>query len=187
MSSLPCSLFGWLICIFVTSIIIGLPCWLTGCNPNVKGGCLTKDIISGNLTEIHISEYVCRKCTHYCNNGKNCCAWKTYDCWEVVLSFQEILDSDSENPGDVCQQRFGRFPELQTAENIASDYSLYQKYIRAIDRNTEICTGPKFSLSTWIAGIFFLSLAGLTVLIAFISGFYIMIQIVILKNDFTIN
>ena len=53
---------------YMIFFIIGMCTWLIGCNKDVDGGCLTRDVYNSTYSEKYIETDQCSECTHWCVN-----------------------------------------------------------------------------------------------------------------------
>jgi len=134
-----------LICVF---FIIGLPMWLVGCNPNVENGCLTRDLLPGNVTDYNIQSGVC--CSS-CKCGKSTCCCGGYSCYSASLGINSF-------DGHCDASLNGIYYTQSDAEN--TGYFIGQILQILIDPRTKVCTiYIAEGKNVWIAGIFFMAFA----------------------------
>jgi hypothetical protein len=149
--------------VFVT---IGLPCWIVGCNPDLPGGCLTRELDNMTYTgKVLVTDVCCSTCSkQVCSTNKDgsqschteywCCGGRT--CFTCDYKWEKTADKD----GSCTFQCGGVYYSATDALNPATSiYQLNSTAILAYDPRTHICTTKGASKATWVTGITFLSLA----------------------------
>lgn len=146
----------------VCCFVIGLPCWLVGCNPDVEYGCLTRQIINMTYVGKTLETGVCcsecseERCTSTtsiptCTTHTYCC--QGYSCYSCTYHF-ETTDGTPRSCTQGCKQVYRTATEALTPTR-----PLNQTYMFAYDDKTHLCQEADGSKSTWIVGVFFLCLA----------------------------
>ena len=114
-------IFWTLIISIIICIIIGIPMWVVGCNPNVKNGCLTREIVEGTVANSTVSTETCSSCSVYCyvNKMTICCMYDYYDCYDVTVDF-----AYGNNDTNICLYLSGTYDDIDDATNTMNSYSL---------------------------------------------------------------
>ena len=153
----------FLACSVVVTFIIGFPCLLVGCNPNVPGGCATRAVDLFNLTHVSVTENeCCSRCQQCSGSGSHkschsyCCR---YGCSDYVLHFSAV-DSTRH-----CSMEFGIYESSSAAMNAGLAWTIGHVRRLVYDPNTKICDTTSSSLRVWIVGVTFLSLCALSLLL----------------------
>jgi len=110
-----------------------------GCNPNVPGGCITRNPLIGNLTEIFIAELSTSD-----EDGN------TYTYWKINLLWQTSAGTCSFDDGQAY------LSNADAVNEVGSFWPIGKTEMIMFDVNTRSCQLGSESMATWIAGIFFL-------------------------------
>lgn len=149
--------------------IIGLTCYLLGCNSELEGQCTNYSIINGNVYSTQIRTDTCSRCRHYCkdNNGNRyCCSREYYDCYDAFVY------ANYGKSNNTCWLQTSSDSSYSSAEESLSKYDIgdHVNWLKRKNSGTKECITPKQAMDLWIVGITFLSLCGFCVII--LSYFY---------------
>lgn len=138
-------------CIIIC-IIIGLPTFLSGCDPN-GSKCISKNSFKGKIYDSTIIPQSCSKCTTHDSNN-HCTHTIYYTCYD---SFVYARKDDSQ---DTCFMQTGNDVTYSTAYNANLNYpdGKSVKWFKNKGSNECVTTGNAYAL--WITGVFFLALGG---------------------------
>jgi len=133
--------------------VIGLPLWILGCNPDVKNGCLTKFIKTGNL-----------------NNKFTTINHDEGSIFHVV-HFEYLYSNNLK-----CEYISPNYADTQSAEKELNKFSLNSEMKIIIRKNNKSLCTYKINESKimWIFGVIILFLT--LVLIIIFSGYLIYIK-----------
>jgi hypothetical protein len=121
-------------CAHCVLLVVGFPMWLVGCNPDLRGGCLTKDAVLGNITSVSISGGQC------CNSDDTGCYDNDYSCCRSTV-YASV-------PGGTCHYQAGI--QRNCSVDIGSQVSLVW------DPRTHKCLSATKSFRIWISGVIIL-------------------------------
>lgn len=165
-------------CIFPFTIffIIGICCILLGCNTDLKGQCISYNVVFGTVYKHEVDQHTCQLCVSRDVNG-DCDIYNYYPCYNSYLKYHYnnqscTLEVHSDDRSE------------QSAYNYLDNFPIgYSRYLLK-NKNSKECLKTGVGLNTWITGVSFLSLSALVLLIFLITILYkYILQIVSLNSN----
>ena len=133
------------------TFIIGIICFLLGCNSNIKGECLSYNVIYGTVYSYSFYSSTCSRCLSHNING-GCTSYYFYTCYNSNVNFQYSDNQTcyySADRGDSSQS-----DSISAAENYEIGYSRHLLK----NKNTSECLLTGAGMDIWISGVAFLSI-----------------------------
>ena len=167
-----CDLHFILFCFFVIFIIIAIPTYCYGCNPNISNTCIIYSTFSGTIYKKSIVKTTCKSCT-------NCIL---YTCYDAYVHAQDLQNNSSCSYQVTKSQRNESYAKLETNKYYNGEYVNWLK-----EKNTNMCFNINSAFANWIVSIIFFSLAGLLLLIELYYIGYILYLNHIIKKINNLN
>lgn len=149
--------------VFVVSFIIGICCWLLGCDIYLNNQCLAYNLFKGTAVGYHTQSDICSKCLSSSSYG--CSYYYYYSCYSSYVQF-------SYSGNHTCYYEIDSEDESESnSQKPFNSYPLGMTKILLKDKNSHDCIDANSGLNTWISGIAFFSLCALILIFALIHNF----------------
>lgn len=148
-------------CCLIT-FVIGISCYLSGCNPNYDDQCFNYNVISGVSNGFVIKENTCKKCVT--KFKANCVNYEYFSCWDTKIKINY-------GNNQTCYYNIvSDTPDEDYAKSKGSNYQVNKnkKLIKKYDSSQ--CIDFKTAMDFWITGVFFLSLWFILILLLLIES-----------------
>ena len=141
-------------------LAIALATYFTGCNPNVKNGCMTYDPFDpGYIYDQKLVKETCKDCKRR-SNGK-CQSYKHYDCYSAYAYADKGANSSSWCKLEVVR----RDKSKSDAQDKLDKYTIGKEVHWLKLKNSDMCRTQESAYGLWVTGVVFFGLFGCAVLI----------------------
>lgn len=141
---------------------VGIICYFFGCNPDYTDQCYNYNVVSGVSVGYALQYNICDKCLKHSKDNVYCAQPYFYECWDTNIKFKYGNNQTcyytivSNTPSkDYAIVKGTSYPKNET-----------KKMIKARGLS---CTDFDDGMNRWLAGIGFLSLSGLFLLVIIIE------------------
>lgn len=152
-----CTLYFCLI-----SLLIGLTCFLSGCNTKFSNYCINYDVNDGIISDYNVNHFQCSDCTEYNYYNKNeCIGFRTYPCFSYSMS---ILYGHNKT----CYLNTNVINSYDNYNNF-NNYHIGQK-LTVLVNNHDFCYLDSYNFNlSWNVGVIILILLTLFILYLLIN------------------
>lgn len=147
---------------FTIFFIIGMCTYFMGCNIDYEDQCFAYNVVDGEAYGYKYTTSTCRECIYYNEKGK-CVAYRYYDCYSAYVKFRHG-SSDHSCDYKTCS----KVRSMQAAELSVKSYPIGDTMTLLERKGASECLDLSTGMATWVAGVVFLSLAALVVILWFV-------------------
>jgi hypothetical protein len=160
-----------LVVVELVSLIIGLPCFLMGCDLSrhkEHGWCPVQNVRSGTMKQTWVSHDTCQGgCMVWTKYG--CAAYYYYDCYHARAQVQ--YQSSKDGAAKTCSVSFPQTTDVGYAIKIAQE-TLGAHIDVFVNQQGQCEVDSKQMRDVWITGVAFLSVASLTAVLLAAVGLF---------------